>query len=131
MKVTNKRCIECEHRSTLFDDEPCRSCHAIFRSTGEKPYFVEEQKKEEKWQDKAFKPEAKFRFAVLLETMMRHKGLKKAEIADCTGLSRAAISKYTYGTSLPTVGIFARIVNAMDCTDEEIRQLLQPFLDEE
>lgn len=126
------KCMECEHRYVYFDAEPCHKCQTIFRSTGEKPCFVAEQNKpEKKWQDRTFTPEVKFRFAILLEDMMRHKGLKKTEIADRAGLSRAVLSKYTYGTSIPSVGIFARIVKAMDCTNQEIVQLLQPFQDEE
>ena len=59
-------------------------------------------------------------FASNLAEIMRSKGFKQPDLAERTGLSTAAISKYLKQKATPTITTLEKIANALNCSREEL-----------
>lgn len=59
-------------------------------------------------------------FANNLVETMHNKGFNQITLAERTGLSTAAISKYMRAQSTPTITALQKIARAMNCTPEEL-----------
>ena len=47
-------------------------------------------------------------------------GLKKSEIADSIGISRATLSQYLSGRAQPTLATLAKLCKVLDCSADDI-----------
>ena len=47
-------------------------------------------------------------------------GLKKSEIADAIGISRATVSQYLSGRAQPSLSTLAKLCTLLDCSSDEI-----------
>ena len=47
-------------------------------------------------------------------------GLKKSEIADSVGISRATLSQYCSGRAQPTLATLSKLCTVLDCSADEI-----------
>lgn len=50
-------------------------------------------------------------------------GLKKSEIAEAIGVSRATVSQYVSGRAQPTLATFSRLCSVLDCSADDILNL--------
>lgn len=50
-------------------------------------------------------------------------GLKKSEIAEAIGVSRATVSQYVSGRAQPTLATFSRLCTVLDCSADDILNL--------
>ena len=55
-----------------------------------------------------------------LKREIEQSGLKKSEIADALGVSRATISQYLSGRAQPTLATLSRLCTILDCSADEI-----------
>lgn len=59
-------------------------------------------------------------FAVALNNRLKMIGMMQTELARRTGISKAAITKYTLGIASPSAYNLAKIVRVLNCTYEEL-----------
>ncbi len=55
-----------------------------------------------------------------LKKEIEQSGLKKSEIADAIGVSRATISQYLSGRAQPTLATFSKLCTILDVSADEI-----------
>ena len=55
-----------------------------------------------------------------LKKEIEQSGLKKSEIADSIGISRATLSQYLSGRAQPTLATFAKLCKVLDCSADDI-----------
>ena len=58
-----------------------------------------------------------------LKKEIEQSGLKKSEIADAIGVSRATVSQYISGRAQPTLATFAKLCAVLDCSADDILNL--------
>ncbi|MBO5852057.1 MAG: helix-turn-helix transcriptional regulator [Clostridia bacterium] len=58
-----------------------------------------------------------------LKKEIEQSGLKKSEIADAIGISRATVSQYLSGRAQPTLATFAKLCAVLDCSADDILNL--------
>lgn len=58
-----------------------------------------------------------------LKKEIEQSGLKKSEIADAIGVSRATVSQYLSGRAQPTLATFAKLCAVLDCSADDILNL--------
>ncbi len=58
-----------------------------------------------------------------LKKEIEQSGLKKSEIANAVGVSRATISQYLSGRAQPTLATFAKLCSVLDCSADDILNL--------
>ena len=55
-----------------------------------------------------------------LKIEIEQSGLKKSEIADAIGVSRATVSQYLSGRAQPTLATLAKLCAVLDCSADDI-----------
>ena len=55
-----------------------------------------------------------------LKKEIEQSGLKKSEIADSVGISRASLSQYLSGRAQPTLATLAKLCKVLDCSADDI-----------
>lgn len=55
-----------------------------------------------------------------LKREIEQSGLKKSEIADAIGVSRATVSQYISGRAQPTLATFSKLCVVLDCSADDI-----------
>ena len=55
-----------------------------------------------------------------LKKEIEQSGLKKSEIADSVGISRATLSQYLSGRAQPTLSTLAKLCKVLDCSADDI-----------
>ena len=55
-----------------------------------------------------------------LKNEIEQSGLKKSEIADSVGISRATLSQYLSGRAQPTLSTLAKLCKVLDCSADDI-----------
>ena len=55
-----------------------------------------------------------------LKKEIEQSGLKKSEIADRIGISRATLSQYLSGRAQPTLATLAKLCKVLDCSADDI-----------
>ncbi len=55
-----------------------------------------------------------------LKKEIEQSGLKKSEIADSVGISRATLSQYLSGRAQPTLATLAKLCKVLDCSADDI-----------
>ena len=55
-----------------------------------------------------------------LKKEIEQSGLKKSEIADSIGISRATLSQYLSGRAQPTLATLAKLCKVLDCSADDI-----------
>ena len=55
-----------------------------------------------------------------LKKEIEQSGLRKSEIADAIGVSRATVSQYLSGRAQPTLATFAKLCSVLDCSADDI-----------
>ena len=55
-----------------------------------------------------------------LKKEIEQSGLKKSEIADAVGVSRATVSQYLSGRAQPTLATFSKLCTILDCSADDI-----------
>ena len=55
-----------------------------------------------------------------LKREIEQSGLKKSEIADAIGVSRATISQYLSGRAQPTLATLSKLYAILDCSADDI-----------
>ena len=55
-----------------------------------------------------------------LKREIEQSGLKKSEIADAIGVSRATISQYLSGRAQPTLATLSKLCAILDCSADDI-----------
>ena len=58
-----------------------------------------------------------------LKKEIEQSGLKKSQIADAIGVSRATISQYLSGRAQPTLATFSKLCTVLDCSADDILNL--------
>lgn len=58
-----------------------------------------------------------------LKKEIEQSGLRKSEIADAIGVSRATVSQYLSGRAQPTLATFAKLCAVLDCSADDILNL--------
>ncbi len=58
-----------------------------------------------------------------LRKEIEQSGLKKSEIADAIGVSRATVSQYLSGRAQPTLATFSKLCAVLDCSADDILNL--------
>ena len=58
-----------------------------------------------------------------LKNEIEQSNLKKSEIADAIGVSRATVSQYLSGRAQPTLATFAKLCTVLDCSADDILNL--------
>lgn len=58
-----------------------------------------------------------------LKKEIEQSGLRKSQIADAIGVSRATISQYLSGRAQPTLATFAKLCAVLDCSADDILKL--------
>lgn len=58
-----------------------------------------------------------------LKKEIEQSGLKKSEIANAIGVSRATVSQYLSGRAQPTLATFAKLCAVLDCSADDILNL--------
>ena len=58
-----------------------------------------------------------------LKKEIEQSGLRKSEIADAIGVSRATVSQYLSGRAQPTLATFAKLCSILDCSADDILNL--------
>lgn len=62
-------------------------------------------------------------FGKRLTNLMYRKCITQYELAQRSGLSQSSISRYTNGTTIPSIYIFNRILSTLQLDEDEIRYL--------
>ena len=78
-----------------------------------------------------FSYETRVKFGIRLEEAIRHKGLKKKEVAERIGVNPPCVCHYTYGLRVPSLGYMMRIAKVLELTDDEVKYICEPFTEEE
>ncbi|MBR5192233.1 MAG: helix-turn-helix transcriptional regulator [Clostridia bacterium] len=55
-----------------------------------------------------------------LKKEIEQSGLRKSEIADAIGVSRATVSQYLSGRAQPMLATFAKLCSVLDCSADDI-----------
>ena len=55
-----------------------------------------------------------------LKKEIEQSGLKKSEIVDSVGISRATLSQYLSGRAQPTLATLAKLCKVLDCSADDI-----------
>mgnify|MGYP003288409011 FL=1 len=55
-----------------------------------------------------------------LKKEIEQSGLKKSQIADSVGISRATLSQYLSGRAQPTLATLAKLCKVLDCSADDI-----------
>ncbi len=58
-----------------------------------------------------------------LKREIEQSGLKKSEIANAIGVSRATVSQYISGRAQPTLATFSKLCAVLDCSADDILNL--------
>ncbi len=58
-----------------------------------------------------------------LKKEIEQSGLKKSEIAEAIGVSRATVSQYLSGRAQPTLATFAKLCAVLDCSADDVLNL--------
>ena len=58
-----------------------------------------------------------------LKREIEQSGLKKSQIAEAIGVSRATVSQYLSGRVQPTLATFAKLCAVLDCSADDILNL--------
>lgn len=69
----------------------------------------------------------RYEFGENLEALLREYPMTQKELADATGLTKAAISNYVLGKRIPTVEAVLAIAYALDCTTDDLIDLSGPI----
>lgn len=67
------------------------------------------------------------RLGILLKMLMRERSVTGQELADQIGVSAPSISKILSGITRPRLGTFKKIVDALNCTEEQKLNLMDAY----
>ncbi len=58
-----------------------------------------------------------------LKREIEQSGMKKSEIAEAIGVSRATVSQYVSGRAQPTLATLSKLCTVLDCSADDILQV--------